>query len=88
MMLNVRLAGNHEYWKLLFTWLSLVMSLMVAFCAVPFPRDVYDDIWDFIDSVCEGFPIYFFILHSLSLSSFSPFYRPDASLTDILLKRT
>ena len=36
-MLNVRLAGDHLYGKCLFTWLSLVMSLMVSFCAVPFP---------------------------------------------------
>ena len=28
LMLNVRLAGDHLYGKLLFTWLSLVMSLM------------------------------------------------------------
>ena len=33
-MLNVRQAGDHLYEKLLFTWLSLVMSLMVSFCAV------------------------------------------------------
>ena len=45
-MLNVRLAGDHQYGKLLFTWLSLVMSLMVSFCAVFFPRDVLDEIWD------------------------------------------
>ena len=32
-MLNIRLAGDHQYGKLLFTWLSLVMSLMVSFCA-------------------------------------------------------
>ena len=30
-MLNVRLAGDHQYGKLLFTWQSLVMSLMVFF---------------------------------------------------------
>ena len=36
-MLNVRLAGDHLYGKLLFTWLSLVMSMMVSFCAVFFP---------------------------------------------------
>ena len=30
-MLNVRLAGDHQYWKLLITWLSLVMSLVVYF---------------------------------------------------------
>ena len=37
-MLNVRLAGDHLYWKLLFTWLSLVMSMMVSFYAVFFPK--------------------------------------------------
>ena len=35
--LIVRLAGDHLYGKLLFTWLSLVISLMVSFCALPFP---------------------------------------------------
>ena len=30
-MLNVRLASDHQYGKLLFTWLSLVMSLIVYF---------------------------------------------------------
>ena len=29
-MLNVRLAGDHLYGKLLFTWLSLVVPLMVS----------------------------------------------------------
>ena len=37
LLLNVRLAGDHLYGKLLFTWLSLVMSMMVSFCAVLFP---------------------------------------------------
>ena len=60
-MLNVRLAGDHKYGKLLFTWLSLVMSLMVSFCAVFFPRDVLDEIWDWIESVSEGSPTYLFI---------------------------
>ena len=45
-MLNVRLAGDHLYVKLLFTSLSLAMSLMVSLCAVFFPRGVLDDIWD------------------------------------------
>ena len=58
-MLNVRLADDHLYGKLLFTWLSLVVSLMVSFSAVPFRRDVLDEILDFIESVSEGFPIYF-----------------------------
>ena len=48
-------ADDHLYGKLLFTWLSLVMSLMVSFCAVLFPRDVLDEIWDLIESVSEGF---------------------------------
>ena len=48
-MLNVRLAGDHLYGKLLFTW--QVVSLMVSFCAVFFQRDVLDEIWDFIESV-------------------------------------
>ena len=36
-MLNVRLAGDHLYGKWLFTWLLLVMSLMVSLNAVLFP---------------------------------------------------
>ena len=32
-----KLAGDHPYGKMLFTWLSLVMSMMVSFCAVLFP---------------------------------------------------
>ena len=58
-MLNVRLAGDYLFGKLLFTWLSLVMSLMASFCAVFFPTRRLDDIWDLIGSVSEGF---FFIL--------------------------
>ena len=54
-MLNVRLAGDHQNGKLLFTWLSLVMSFMVSFCAVFFPRDVQDEILDLIESVSEVF---------------------------------
>ena len=34
---NARLAGGHLYGKQLFTWLSLVVSLMASFCAVLFP---------------------------------------------------
>ena len=56
--LNVRLAGDHLYGKLLFTWLSLVMSMMVSFCAVLFPRGVLDEILNLIESVSEGFPSY------------------------------
>ena len=61
-MLNVRLAGGHLYGKQMFTWLSLVVSLMASFCAVLFPLDVLDEIWDVIESVSEGFLTYFWIL--------------------------
>ena len=57
-MLNVRLAGGNLYGKQLFNWLSLVVSLMASFCAVLFPIDVFDEIWDVIESVSEGFPTY------------------------------
>ena len=56
-MLNIRLAGDHLYGKLLFTWLSLVMSMMVSFCAVLFPHEV-SWILNLIESVSEGFPSY------------------------------
>ena len=40
-----RLAGDYLYGKLLFTWLSMVMSLMASVCAVLFsPRGVLDEI--------------------------------------------
>ena len=57
-MLNVRLTGDHLYGKLLFTWLSLVMSMMVSFCAVLFPTRCLDEILNLIESVSEGFPTY------------------------------
>ena len=57
-MLNVRLASGHLYGKQLFTWLSLVVSLMTSFCAVLFPLDVLDEIWDVIESVSGGFLTY------------------------------
>ena len=44
-MFTVRQAGDHLYGKRLFTWLSLVMSLMVPyFVESVFPRDVLDGI--------------------------------------------
>ena len=46
-MLNVILAGNFLYGKQLFTWLSLVVSLMASFVLSFFPLDVLDKIWDF-----------------------------------------
>ena len=45
-MLNIRQAGDHLYGKLLFTWLSLVMSDGVFLALSFFPRDVLDEIWD------------------------------------------
>ena len=58
-MFNVRLAGGHLYEKQLFTWLSLVVSLMASFVLSFFPVDVLDEIWDLIESVSEGFFTYF-----------------------------
>ena len=57
-MLNVRVAGSHLYGKQLFTWLSLVVSLMAYFCAVFTPLNVLDEIWDVIESVSEEFLTY------------------------------
>ena len=39
-MLIVRLAGDHLYGKLLFTWLSLVMSLVMTFFSCPFSHEM------------------------------------------------
>ena len=57
-MFSVRLAGGHLYGKQLFTWLSLVVSLMASFVLSFFPLDVLDEIWDLIESVIEGFLTY------------------------------
>ena len=44
---NRWLAGDHLYGKRLFTWLSLVMSLMESYFVLSFfPRDVLDENWD------------------------------------------
>ena len=72
-MLNVRLVGGYLYGKQLFTWLSLVMSLMESFCAfLFFLLDVLDEIWDVIESVREGFLTYsygFEFFNSISVIS-------------------
>ena len=60
--LNVRLAGDHLYGKLVFTWLSRVLSMMVSFLLYFFSRDVLDEILNLIESVSEGFPAYSYIL--------------------------
>ena len=57
-MFNVRLAGGHLYGKQLFTWLSLVVSLMASFVLSFFPLDVLDEIWYLVESVSEGFVTY------------------------------
>ena len=57
-MFNVRLAGGHLYGKQLFTWLSLVVSLMASYVLSFFPLDVLDEIWNLIESVSEGFLTY------------------------------
>ena len=58
-MLNVRLAGDHLYGKWLFTWLSLVMYLMVSYFVLSFiPRDVLVEILDRIESAPDNFPTY------------------------------
>ena len=42
-----RVAGDHLYGKWLFTWLSLVNSLMVSYFVLSFfPRDVLGEICD------------------------------------------
>ena len=54
-MFNVRLAGGHLYGKQLFTWMSLVVSLMASLMLSFFPQDVLGEIWDLIESVSERF---------------------------------
>ena len=66
-MFNVRLAGDYLYGKWLFTWLSLVMSLMVSCFALSFfPRDVLGEIWDLIESVPDNF--FYLLLLTTSIS--------------------
>ena len=65
-MFNVRLTGGHLYGKQLFTWLSLVVSLMASFVLSFFPLDVLDETWDLIESVSEGFLTYFWKKERLS----------------------
>ena len=65
-MFSVRLAGGHLYGKQLFTWLSLVVSLMASFVLSFFPLDVLDEIWDLVESVSEGFLTYSYVEAFLS----------------------
>ena len=57
-MLNVRLASGHLYGKQLFTWLSMVVSLLTSFVLSYFPIDVFVEIWDVTESVSEEFLTY------------------------------
>ena len=70
-MFNVRLAGGHLYGKQLFTWLSLVVSLIASFVLSFFPLDVLDEIWDLIESVSGGFLTYTLELHNVIRWSFT-----------------
>ena len=65
-MFIVRFAGDHLYGKLLFTWLSLVMSLMVSFYAVLFPTRCLG--WDLgLNWVSFwGFSYLLFCVHNIS----------------------
>ena len=72
-MFNVRLAGGHLNGKQLFTWLSLVVSLMASFVLSFFPLDVLDEIWHLVESVSEGFLTYSFIF-SVVASGTSHYY--------------
>ena len=81
-MLNVRLACDHLFGKLLFTWLSLVMSMMVSFVLSFFPRDVLDEILNLIESVSEDFPSYF---NRKSLQTiYFTFIRPILEYADVV----
>ena len=72
---NVRLAGGHLYGKQLFTWLSLVVSLMASFVLSFFPLDVLDEIWDLIELVSEGFLTYSFRFGVLLVMVFLVIYN-------------
>ena len=78
-MFNVRLAGGHLYGKQVFTWLSLVVSLMASFVLSFFPLDVLDEIWDLIESVSEGFLTYSYVLLRLLNSDLKSYNVPKLS---------
>ena len=54
-MFNVRLAGGHLYRKQLFTWLSLMVSLMASFVLSFFPLGVLDEIWNYLSQFLRDF---------------------------------
>ena len=60
-MLNLRLAGDHLYGKLLVLELLAVAAGVYDsffFVLSVFPWDVLDEIFDLFESVSEGFPTY------------------------------
>ena len=58
-MFYVRLPVDHLYEKSLFTWQSLLLSLVVSYLVLSFfSRDVFGEVWDWIESVPETFPSY------------------------------
>ena len=65
-MLNVRLAGDHLNGKLLFTWLSLVVSVMVSFCGVLFPTRCLG--WD-LELIWVSFWAFSFLLLPLTYNA-------------------
>ena len=69
-MLNVRLAGNHLFGKLLFTWLSLVVSMVMSFCAVLFPTRCLG--WD-LELNWVSFWEFSFLLLNMKLTYFCVF---------------
>ena len=76
-MLDVRLAGDHQYGKLLFTWVSLLVSLTVSFYAVFFALDVLNELWDWNEPVAEGFPTYFYYFPSKHTTFKKQWINPD-----------
>ena len=85
-MFNVRLAGGHLYGKQLFTWLSLVVSLMASFVLSFFPLDVLDEIWDLIESVSEGFLTYSSAIRKIDYNKSIPDHFFSTEELVILLK--
>ena len=57
-LLGVGLAGGRLFGGLLFTWLSLVVSMVMSFVLSFFPRGILDEILNLIESVSAGFPSY------------------------------
>ena len=64
-MLNVRLAGDHLFGKLLFIWLSLMVSMVMSFCAVLFPTRCLG--WDLELNWVSFWGFSFLLLHYFTL---------------------